>query len=995
MSDVNQTDTFGYQNIVTGTGLNMQQTVPSNSNDLAIDFVNKYYASPVTSGSGQTLVLNSNISGRNQALVSSKVEASEMSWSWTGAIRWIHHALVIHPMGYATPTPTLTPTNTSSPTSTPTLTPTPTPLDWPTPIQQTPQTAGVYQESDPAWQYTGLWENITDSADSGGARMDGTLPWASAQLSFTGNQITYTYRKGPEYGIAEVYVAPADGSGTPIKIASIDQYNASVQAAQTSVLTLPESAQARMLIIRRGDRNNPDSSGYKINLDAVSIGTEAEITLAPTRSPTNMPLTSTSTVVPLGISLKHTANNFSNTTASSSILVNVPEEGNNRILIVGVYYAKSTAVMALPEDLLSITFNGQQMQLAAQNTAHQVSQVWYLLNPSVGWHDLEITFNGVMGIRFGSAVFTGVDQAEPFSAISTKHDVNRRSFTSVTSPTGDVALAFFNRTTCYSDNDAHPAAGLDMTEILSNGSGTCLAMATKPGQGYTYMEYSWDHSLYDTNITILSLRKYNPTNVTSTPTITPTPGDSPTPTLTPDAPTALPTTGMFTQDYHYDTSQPHAVTHVDREFRQDHFSYDANGNQITRLVDGVNYTLGYDAENRIETVTDTAASQTWSFDYDGNGTRIRQINPDGSQTLLLNGGRYHVEIAADSSVETTRYYSIAGQRPAMRNHDGSINYLMGDHLGSVSTVVNASGVIVSQSRYLPFGEVLWAEGTSPTDYSYTGQRSLSEIGLMDYNARFYDPLLGRFITPDSIVPNKSMISNWNTYSYVINNPIQYNDPTGYNQECTIGEWWCWNDDLRENIVDEIFSDLKLDKTLDNLNLIVYELRVVNERMNPFIGSFDNDIYFDKTNSELYNSESDAFGYSHHDLDLEFEWLYENLGIDLVDICKSGKNNPITAKDTRDSGSVVLANDFHVTWRLFKINGNNEALTEFLKVMKVESDANNSIGQFNYEPNYLDACMKANQNQLISATYNLVKRLVERKMQGLPDSATPDGADFSG
>ena len=43
---------------------------------------------------------------------------------------------------------------------------------------------------------------------------------------------------------------------------------------------------------------------------------------------------------------------------------------------------------------------------------------------------------------------------------------------------------------------------------------------------------------------------------------------------------------------------------------------------------------------------------------------MRQVNPDGSQLLLLNGGRYHVEIAADSSESTTRYYSIAGQRPA-------------------------------------------------------------------------------------------------------------------------------------------------------------------------------------------------------------------------------------------------------------------------------------------------------------------------------------------
>ena len=157
--------------------------------------------------------------------------------------------------------------------------------------------------------------------------------------------------------------------------------------------------------------------------------------------------------------------------------------------------------------------------------------------------------------------------------------------------------------------------------------------------------------------------------------------------------------------------------------------------------------------------------------------------------LQLNGGCCHVrealaehwkrEIAADSSESTTRYYSIAGQRPAMRNNDGSINYLLGDHLGSVSTLVNANGEIISQSRYLPFGEVLWSDGASPTDYSYTGQRTLSDIGLMDYNARFYDPMLGRFTSPDSIVPDVEQVISYDRFAYVHNNPIRYSDPTGH------------------------------------------------------------------------------------------------------------------------------------------------------------------------------------------------------------------------
>ena len=93
--------------------------------------------------------------------------------------------------------------------------------------------------------------------------------------------------------------------------------------------------------------------------------------------------------------------------------------------------------------------------------------------------------------------------------------------------------------------------------------------------------------------------------------------------------------------------------------------------------------------------------------------------------------------------------------------------------------------IISQSRYLPFGELLWSNGDSPTDYSYTGSpqtgagRSLSDIGLMDYNARFYDPMLGRFTSPDSFVPDAGSVIRYNAFAYVANNPMVYTDPSGH------------------------------------------------------------------------------------------------------------------------------------------------------------------------------------------------------------------------
>jgi RHS repeat-associated protein len=75
-----------------------------------------------------------------------------------------------------------------------------------------------------------------------------------------------------------------------------------------------------------------------------------------------------------------------------------------------------------------------------------------------------------------------------------------------------------------------------------------------------------------------------------------------------------------------------------------------------------------------------------------------------------------------------------------------------------------------------------------TDFTYTGQRDLPGTGLMDYNARFYSPTLGRFTQPDTIIPNPANPQSFNRYSYVKNNPINFNDPSGhiaceYDDEC--------------------------------------------------------------------------------------------------------------------------------------------------------------------------------------------------------------------
>jgi len=107
-------------------------------------------------------------------------------------------------------------------------------------------------------------------------------------------------------------------------------------------------------------------------------------------------------------------------------------------------------------------------------------------------------------------------------------------------------------------------------------------------------------------------------------------------------------------------------------------------------------------------------------------------------------------------------------------------YLYGDHLGSASVVTDPNGSMVSQQNFDPWGNLrAGTTGTiSQTDVNYTGQVK-DGSGLLYYHARYYDPFVSRFVSPDSVVPGAGNPQSFNRYSYVKNNPLIRTDPTGH------------------------------------------------------------------------------------------------------------------------------------------------------------------------------------------------------------------------
>jgi len=217
--------------------------------------------------------------------------------------------------------------------------------------------------------------------------------------------------------------------------------------------------------------------------------------------------------------------------------------------------------------------------------------------------------------------------------------------------------------------------------------------------------------------------------------------------------------------YTYNATHKHAVASAGSNT----YGYDANGNMTSRNVSGQSFTLSYDAENRLVSVTGAA---TATFVYDGDSKQIKSI-VNGVTTYYV-GNHYEVK-----SGVVTKYYFAGTTRLAVRT-GGTLSFLLSDHLGSSSVTTDANGAKTATALYKAFGETRYTLGNLGSDYKFTGQRLQAELGIYWFQSRWMDPSLGRFTQPDTIVPTSTQGTQaWDRYAYTSNNPLRYTDPTGH------------------------------------------------------------------------------------------------------------------------------------------------------------------------------------------------------------------------
>jgi len=226
-------------------------------------------------------------------------------------------------------------------------------------------------------------------------------------------------------------------------------------------------------------------------------------------------------------------------------------------------------------------------------------------------------------------------------------------------------------------------------------------------------------------------------------------------------------------------SAPILTVSADSSNRISGFCYDAAGNLLGQTAPPCpSPTYTYDAENRIKTTAGV------TYTYDGDGNRVQKSNGKlywyGSGSLILD------ESDATGNI-TNEYIFFGGKRLARRVvSSGQIQYYFADHLGSSRVVTDASGNILDDADFYPFGGERTYTSTSGNAFKFTGKERDTESGLDDFGARYYTSQFGRFMTPDwsaspVLVPYADLGNpqTFNLYSYVANNPLNTVDPEGH------------------------------------------------------------------------------------------------------------------------------------------------------------------------------------------------------------------------
>lgn len=230
-------------------------------------------------------------------------------------------------------------------------------------------------------------------------------------------------------------------------------------------------------------------------------------------------------------------------------------------------------------------------------------------------------------------------------------------------------------------------------------------------------------------------------------------------------------------------------TAADAKTEETAYSYDANGNQITKTAEGKTETNTYDGLNQLIGFTDGETTASYKYNADGlrtsktvDGKTINHIW-DGSKQIIVDmddSDWYSAEVYVRGTNLLAKFSKQSG------NVKTDYQYYTQNAHGDVVNLTDETGAVTKSYTYDAFGVEQNIDDADDNAFRYCGEYYDSESGTIYLRARYYDPAIGRFISRDSVTGENTDPLSLNLYTYCHNNPIIGIDPSGHIFNILIG-----------------------------------------------------------------------------------------------------------------------------------------------------------------------------------------------------------------
>lgn len=291
--------------------------------------------------------------------------------------------------------------------------------------------------------------------------------------------------------------------------------------------------------------------------------------------------------------------------------------------------------------------------------------------------------------------------------------------------------------------------------------------------------------------------------------------------------------------YTYSYDQAGRLTEVKRNgSTYSIYSYDDNGNRVSKTIQGVVTNLSYDSQDRLvqsgnknygyslngdlESITDNVSSEIKSFEYDEFGNLKKAVMPGKTIEYIIDGmhrrvgrklngtlmqgfvyqSQYQIaaELNANSTVKSRFIYGSKANVPDYMTKDGRTYRIISDQVGSVRMVVDSlTGETIQSIVYDEFGQVLSDSNPGFQPFAFAGCLYDQDVKFCRFGARDYDAETGRWTSKD---PIRFGGGATNLYGYTFNDPINFIDPSGLigcKYSVTTGHLTCTSNDGKQAV----------------------------------------------------------------------------------------------------------------------------------------------------------------------------------------------------